>query len=140
MCLTLVQGHQTCLMGPVEYHVCPRAQNTAGTSQHLQHNHKIHNFVTLKQSSLLRINERRTLARLLPCAQAVSCGAHAGPGGRGGGETQLGTVSIVFTAEIGAWEHKSMQRIHITKLKRSHGDVNRCGLDKQAKHSNQNIR
>lgn len=46
-----------------------------------------------------------TLTRLLACAQAVSCSTHAGSSGRGGGETQLGAVSIVMTAEIGSWEH-----------------------------------
>lgn len=51
--------------------------------------------------------EHRTLTRLLPSAQAVSCSAHAGSGGWGGGETQLGTVSVVITAKIGAWKYKS---------------------------------
>lgn len=43
---------------------------------------------------------RRTLTGLLASAQAVSCCAHAGPGAWGGGETQLGTVSVVIAAEI----------------------------------------
>lgn len=47
-----------------------------------------------------------TLAGLLPGSQAVSCSAHAGSGVVGGGEAQLGTVSIVFAAEIGACEPK----------------------------------
>lgn len=55
--------------------------------------------------------EHRTLTRLLPSAQAVSCSAHAGSGGWGGGETELGTVSVVITAKIGAWKYKSKEQI-----------------------------
>ena len=118
-CLTLVRGHQTCQMGPEEYHVCPHAQSTTGKIQLLHtnnpppgfrlskvcsasHIYLFHQFLQPKQNTVCR-----TFTRLLSRAQAVSCCAHAGSGGRGGGETQLGTVSIVNTAEISAWEHKS---------------------------------
>lgn len=40
-----------------------------------------------------------TLAGLLSGFQAVTGGAHAGSGRRRGGKTQLGTVSIVVTAQ-----------------------------------------
>lgn len=60
---------------------------------------------------MTRVWEHHTLARLLPSAQAVSCSAHAGSGGRGGGETQLRTVSVVITAKIGAWKYKSKEQI-----------------------------
>lgn len=36
MCLKLVQGHQTCLMGPKEYHVCLHVPSTTGKIQLLQ--------------------------------------------------------------------------------------------------------
>lgn len=66
---------------------------------------------------------RRTLARLLPCAQTVSCRAHAGPGGRGGGEAQLGAVSVVVTAEIGAWgtqkQRQNTTRDELQELKQT---------------------
>uniref|UniRef100_A0A3P8STH7 G-protein coupled receptors family 1 profile domain-containing protein n=1 Tax=Amphiprion percula TaxID=161767 RepID=A0A3P8STH7_AMPPE len=65
---------------------------------------------------------------LLPSAQAVSCRAHAGSGGRGGGEAQLGTVSIVIAAKIAAWEHKSTQTNTQNKSKTSNGDMNRCAF------------
>lgn len=67
-----------------------------------------------------------TLTRLLPRAQAVSGSAHAGSGGRGGGETQLGTVSVVITAEIGAWEHISTRTCTQNVSKRGYRDINRC--------------
>lgn len=78
-------------------------------------------------STILRFtigrNGFRTLTGLLPCAQTVSCCAHAGPRGGGGGEAQLGTVSIVVTAEIGTWENTNIAKI---KSKMSCRDVGRC--------------
>lgn len=58
-----------------------------------------------------------TFTRLLPSAQAVSCSAHAGSGVWGGGETQLGTVSIVITTEICAWEPKETRTNMQNKIK-----------------------
>lgn len=58
-----------------------------------------------------------TLTGLLPSTQAVSCSAHAGSGGWGGGETQLGTVSIVIAAEIGAWKHKVHDNKYTKEMK-----------------------
>lgn len=43
---------------------------------------------------------RLTLAGLLSRLQAVARRAHAGPGGRGGGETELGAVAIVVAAQV----------------------------------------
>lgn len=68
-------------------------------------------------------NGFRTLTRLLPCAQTVSCCAHAGSCGGGGGEAQLGTVSIVVAAEIGTWENTNIAKI---KSKMSCRDVDGC--------------
>lgn len=41
-----------------------------------------------------------TFTGLLSRLQAVSSCAHAGPGCQGGGQTQLGAVSIVVTAKV----------------------------------------
>lgn len=41
-----------------------------------------------------------TFTGLLSCLEAVSSGAHAGPGCWWGGQTQLGAVSIVVTTQI----------------------------------------
>lgn len=66
---------------------------------------------------VLCVRACHTFTRLLPSAQAVSCSAHAGSGVWGGGETQLGTVSIVITTEICAWEPKETRTNTQNKIK-----------------------
>lgn len=103
-CPTPAPERRICPTGPEECLVCLRARSRAGRIRRLQ-GVKVSKgsfLLSVKRSRVLNLR-RRTLTRLLPCAQTVSCRAHACPGGRGGGEAQLGAVSVVVTAEIGAW-------------------------------------
>ena len=63
--------------------------------------------IVLKNSNIVRdmqVWDRDvTFTGLLSRFEAVPGGTHAGPGGGGGGEAQLGAVPIVVTAQVDAY-------------------------------------
>lgn len=111
-CQTLAPRRQICRLGPAEFLWFPRGPNKAGKSPYLLKKRETYCDPCRKALADKRqLASCVTFTRLLPCLEAVTGSAHAGPAGCWCGQTQLGTISIVVTTQIDTrWGEERSQR------------------------------